>query len=72
MHAQRKGRNGDLKPVIVAAIVAVVGQAAILWNDFGASNDPQGSGKASMITTAVVYRAGAIEIPSKPAAPPVS
>jgi hypothetical protein len=35
MHAQRKDRRGDLIPVIVAAIVAVVGTAAILFNDFG-------------------------------------
>jgi hypothetical protein len=71
MHAQRKHRRGDLIPVIVAAIVAVVGQAAILFNDFGAGNHSQGS--ANMITAAAVSRAGAIEIPSEPpAGPPAS
>ena len=35
MQAQRKDRRGDLIPVIVAAIVAVVGTGAILFNDFG-------------------------------------
>ena len=68
MHAQRKDRRGDLIPVIVAAFVAVVGQTVIIFNDFGPSNDSQGSGSATMITAAVVSRAGAIEIPSKPPA----
>ena len=66
MHAQRKDRRGGLIPVIVAAFVAVVGQTVILFNDFGPSNDSQGS--ATMITAAVVSRAGAIEIPSEPPA----
>jgi len=39
MQAQRKDRRGDLIPVILAAIVAVVGQTVILFNDFGAGND---------------------------------
>ena len=68
MHAQRKDRRGGLIPVIVAAFVAVVGQTVIIFNDFGASNDSQGSGSATMITAAVVSRAGAIKIPSEPAA----
>jgi len=73
MRAQSKDRHGDLIPVIVAAIVAVVGQSVILVNDFGAGNDLQGRGNAKMITTAVVSRAGAIEIPSEsPAGRPVS
>ena len=73
MRAQRKDRRGDLIPVIVAAIVAVVGQTVILFNDFGAGNDSQGRGNARMITAAVVSRAGAIEIPSElPAGRPVS
>jgi hypothetical protein len=67
MHAQRKVRRGDSSiPVIVAAIVAVVGTAVILFNDFGPGNDSQGTGK--MITAAAVSRAGAIEIPSEPPA----
>jgi hypothetical protein len=73
MRAQRKYRRGDLIPVIVAAILAVVGQTVILFNDFGAGNDSQGRGNARMITAAVVSRAGAIEIPSEsPAGRPVS
>jgi hypothetical protein len=55
-------------PVIVTAIVAVVGTAVILFNDFGPGNDSQGSGNARMITAAAVSRAGAIEIPSQPPA----
>jgi hypothetical protein len=54
--------------MVVAAIVAVVGQTVILLNDFGPGNDSQGSGNARMITAAAVSRAGAIEIPSEPPA----
>jgi hypothetical protein len=66
MHTIRKNRHGDLMPVMVAVIVAVVGQTAILFNDFGAGNNSRGSGNARMVTAAVVARAGAIEIPSAP------
>ena len=73
MHIQRKDRSGDLLPVIVAVIVAVVGQSFILFNDIGPGNYSQGSGGATMITAAAVSRAGAIEIPSNsPAGRPVS
>jgi hypothetical protein len=65
MHAQRKDRRGDSIPVIVAAFVAVVGTAVILFNDVG-PGDSQGSGSARMITAAAVSRAGAIEFPSAP------
>jgi hypothetical protein len=61
MYAQRRDQRGWI-PVIVAAFVAVVGQAAILFSDFGPVNNPQGSGRARMITAAAVSRAGAIEI----------
>jgi hypothetical protein len=67
MRTQGKDRRGDLIPVIVAAIVAVVGQAVVLFNDFGAGNDSQGR-NARMITAAVVSRAGAIAIPSESSA----
>ena len=50
-------------PVIVALIVAVVGQAVILFGDFGPSSHPHGGG---MITAAAVTRAGATEIPAGP------
>ena len=68
MHAQKKYRRGDVIPAIVTLIVAVVGTAGILLNDFGPANDSQASGKARMITAAAVSRAGAIEIPSEPPA----
>ena len=72
MQTQRNGRRGDWIPVILAAIVAVVGQTVILFNDFGAGNDSQGRGNARMITAAVMSGAGAIEIPSEsPAGRPV-
>jgi hypothetical protein len=44
MQAQRKNRRGDLIPVVVAAIVAVVGTGAILFNDFGPDNNSLGGG----------------------------
>jgi hypothetical protein len=59
MHAQSK------VPMLVAAIIAVVGQTVILFNDFGPGNGSQGGGSARMITAAAVSRAGAIEIPSE-------
>ena len=62
MHAQTK------VPMLVAAIVAVVGQTVILFNDFGPGHDPQGSGNARRITSAAVSRAGAKEVPSAPPA----
>jgi hypothetical protein len=64
MQAQRKNRRGDLIPVVVAAIVAVVGTGAILFNDFGPDNNSLGGGNG-MITAVAVSKAGAIEIPSQ-------
>ena len=52
-------------PMLIAAIVAVVGTAVILFNDFGPGSNSQGSGNG-MITAAAVARAGAIEIPVGP------
>jgi hypothetical protein len=53
-----------ISPVVIAVTVAVVGQAAILLNDFGPG---KGSGGGNgMITAAAVSRAGAIEIPVGP------
>jgi hypothetical protein len=68
MQVQRNDRRGNLIPMLVAAFVAVVGQAVILFNDFGTGNDSQNSVSARMITAAAVSRAGAIEILPKPAA----
>jgi hypothetical protein len=68
MHAQRNDLRGDFIPAIVTVIVAVVGTAGILLNDFGPGNDSHGGGSARMVTAAAVARAGAIEIPSEPPA----
>jgi hypothetical protein len=62
MYAQRK------LPMLVAAFVAVVGTAVILFNDFGPDTASQGSGNARMITAAAVSKAGATEVPSAPPA----
>ena len=68
MDTQRRDWRGDFIPVIVATFVAVVSQTVILFNDFGPGNHSQDGGSAKMITAAAVSRAGAIEIPSEPAA----
>jgi hypothetical protein len=68
IHAHGKDRRGDLLPLIVTVIVAVVGSAGIL-NDLRPANDSQGGGNARAITAAAVSRAGAIEIPSQLRAP---
>jgi hypothetical protein len=51
--------------MLVAAMIAVVGQTVVLSNDFGHGNDLQRGGNARMITAAAVSRAGAIQIPSE-------
>jgi ABC-type transport system involved in Fe-S cluster assembly fused permease/ATPase subunit len=68
MQAQRNDRRGNLTLAIVAAFIAVVGQAVVLFNDFGAGNNLRNSVSARMITAAALSRAGAIEILPKPAA----
>jgi hypothetical protein len=67
MHAETRDRR-DFLPVMIAVLVAVVGQAAILFNDFSTGSNSHGNGNASMISAAVVSRAGAIEVPSAPPA----
>jgi hypothetical protein len=64
MNDQIIDRRG-LVPVIVAAIVAVVGTIAILLSHFGPGLDSQDSG-SGMITAAAASRAGAIVLPSQP------
>jgi hypothetical protein len=59
MHDQRK------VPMLVTAFVAVVGIAAILFNNVNPDNDLQAGRHARAITAAAVSRAGAIEIPSE-------
>ena len=68
MNRQNKDLRDDLRPVIITAIVAIGATAGILFNDFGPSSAPQDSRTARMVTAAAISRAGAIEIPSKPAA----
>jgi hypothetical protein len=68
MDAQRNDRRGNLTLAIVAAFVALVGQAVILFDDFGARNNSQGSDSARMVTAAAVSKAGAIETWPEPAA----
>lgn len=56
-------QHSPVVPIIVALIIAVVGQGIILYGDFGPGNQPHGNG---MISAAAVTRAGAIEIPAGP------
>ena len=66
MQAQQTDSHRPSMPVMIAVVVAIVGQAAILFNDFGASNGSRRGGNPSMISAAAVSRAGATEIPSAP------
>jgi hypothetical protein len=65
MHTHSNHRRGNLRPAIVAAIVAIASTAGIIFDDFGPSNASQDSGTARMITAEAASRAGAIEIPSE-------
>jgi hypothetical protein len=76
MRIQNNYRGGDLRPAIVAALVAIASTAGILFDDFGPSNASQDSGTARMIAAAAISRAGATETPSElfvtpPTSPPV-
>jgi len=53
MHAHGKNRRGDLVPMAAAAVVAVVGIAALVFMEVGLKDDVQRN-SISMITTAVV------------------
>jgi len=66
MKAQEERHRSGSISVMVAAIVAVISQTAILLNDFGSGNDLRGNGSAKIITAAAVSRADAIETPSEP------
>jgi hypothetical protein len=66
MHAQQTDPHHPSMPVMIALLVAVVGQAAILFNDFGPGNGSRRDGNPGMITAAAVSRAGATELPSAP------
>lgn len=67
MQAQRNNRGGNLTAAILAACIAIVGQAVVLFNDFDTGNNSQNSVRARMITAAALSRAGAIEILPEPA-----
>jgi hypothetical protein len=60
--AKRQSRV-QISPVMIAAIVAVLGQAAILLNDFGPGNHQPVN---DAVTVAAVRKAGAIDIPEGP------
>jgi hypothetical protein len=53
----------QISPVMIAVIVAVLGQAAILLNDFGPGNHQPVN---DAVTVAAVRKAGAIDIPEGP------
>jgi hypothetical protein len=56
-------RHSTVVPVIVALIVAIVGQGIILFGDFGPGKHARGAG---LITAAAVSKVGTVEIPSGP------
>jgi hypothetical protein len=56
-------QRSPLIPLIVALIIAVVGQGIVLFGDFGPASRPQGN---RVINSAAVTRAGAIETPAAP------
>ncbi len=64
MHAHGKNRR-DLVAMAAAVVVAVVGIAALVFMEAGLKDDVQRN-SISMITTAVVDRAGATALPSDP------
>lgn len=68
MDAQRNDRRGNSTLAIVAAFAALAGQAVVIFDDFGAGNNPQGSDRARMVTAAAVSKAGAIETWPEPGA----
>jgi hypothetical protein len=68
MYAERKQRHGQAVPAMAAAMVALLGVAGILYQDFGPANGSRLGGNATKITAAAVSRAGAIQIPSQPRA----
>lgn len=62
-HSARQQTRVQISPAMIAVIVAVVGQAAILLNDFGPGNHQPAN---DAVTAAAVRKAGAIEIPEGP------
>ncbi len=63
MGVHRKDQHSELLPMVFAALVAVMSVTALLLLDFVPNNSP---GNADgMITSAVLFRAGAIATPSE-------
>jgi len=68
MDTQSKDLRGDLRPVVITAIIAIGATTGILLNDFSPGSATQDSSTARMVTAAAISRAGAIQIPSEPPA----
>ena len=62
-----RARSNDLVPVTIAVVTAVVSSATLFFMEFISNNDFERHG-VSMITTAVVERAGATALPTEPPA----
>jgi hypothetical protein len=65
MSAHGNDRHGDLVPVIIAGLIALVCSVSMYWMDFGPGADAQVSGNG-MITASVLSRAGAVAFPTEP------
>jgi hypothetical protein len=63
IRSARQQTHVQISPAMIAVIVAVIGQAAILLNDFGSDNHQLAN---DAVTAAAVRKAGAIEIPEGP------
>ena len=62
-----RARSNDLVPVTIAVVTAVVSSATLFFMEFIPNNDVERHG-VSMITAAVVERAGATALPTEPPA----
>jgi hypothetical protein len=71
MQFHSKSGRRELLPMAVAAAIALSGSLTLFLMDFGPNNDVQRGG-LSMITAAVVDRAGATASPTQPTVQPVS
>jgi hypothetical protein len=58
--------------MLVAALVAVSGEAVVIFNDINPYDNPRDFANARIITASAVSRAGAIETPSPPPGGPHS
>jgi hypothetical protein len=61
MAHHRNDWRGGLKVALVAACVAVAGQAMILSDDFGVGDNSLNSDSARIVTAAAVSKVGATE-----------